>query len=256
MVTAEDPGVYQIENVEDVSRPVVTAAMWPADTSASTLTTSGGKAEDAAGGESEPRGKSPKPALQQVDPSADAAAHIAPFVQSSNFVAEDQVVCKDCKSTVTKGVQGTRLISKRLLTYQCGKCNSSCTKMTYALGKWPTEEFKEWDAESKVAFFRKGREGGDVRKEYVTTLIKRRFERKINQDRCELRPLEYWSRQGYDAERIESFTAPEDRHYTDQTGWEYRVNVNIQMSETELEREIQDELKKLGKRNAVKADGN
>ena len=66
--------------------------MWPADTSAPTPTTSageGGKAKDAAGGESEPQGKSPKTAPQQVDAGAQGAALIEPFVPSSNFVSEE-----------------------------------------------------------------------------------------------------------------------------------------------------------------------
>ena len=178
-----------------------------------------------------------------------------PFVSSSAFTDDPVLVCKDCGDPVVPSAKGVRKTSKRTNTYQCGRCNSACTVLSYALGGWPTEEFKQWDPETKVNFFRQGLKGKDVKRNYAMTCAKKHIERKSHKDAGEMRPLKYWEKLGYDVERLKTFTPKEDQAYTAQLGWQFRVNVNTNMKETEVEREVQDILSKMATRTAAKNDG-
>ena len=64
-----------------------------------------------------------------------------------------QLFCKDCKTEIIVGTKGTRVTGPRSKIYQCGKYNSNWAQLTYACGKWPTDEFREWDPQTKVNFF-------------------------------------------------------------------------------------------------------
>ena len=188
-------------------------------------------------------------------PKFEGHAVFAPFVPKlpKDFTKDEELVCKDCKLKVNPGGTGVRLLSKQKQRYQCGNCNSACTVLNYALGGWPSEEFKSWDPETKVKFYRMGLKGSDVRRNYAQTCAKKHLERKINTDAGEMRPLQYWVNLGYDENRLKNHTPKEDQTYSDQLGWQFRVNVNTRVSETCVEREMQDILSKMATRTAAKA---
>ena len=193
------------------------------------------------------------PAAQR--PQLQGTAVFSSFVAKppSDFSQDQELVCQDCKMKVVPGGTGVRLRSKQKQIYQCGNCNSACTVLSYALGGWPSEEFKSWDPETKTNFFRSGLKGGDIKRAYAQTCAKKHIERRINRDSGEMRPLQYWVNLGYDEARLKTFTPMEDQMYTDQCGWQFRVNVNTKIAETQIEKEMQDILKKMATRTALKA---
>ena len=188
-------------------------------------------------------------------PQGEGHAVFAPFVPRlpKDFTTEEELVCRDCKLKVDPAAKGVRILTKTTKKYQCGNCNSACTVLNYALGGWPSEEFKSWDPETKVKFYRMGLKGSDVRRNYAQTCAKKHLERKINTDAGEMRPLQYWVNLGYDENRLKTHTPKEDQTYSDQLGWQFRVNVNTRISETSVERETQDILSKMATRTAAKA---
>ena len=189
-------------------------------------------------------------------PQLQGTAVLAPFLpKAPSFITEDaELLCKDCKLPVVPEAKGVRKTAKTKPQYQCSNCNSMCTVMNYAMGGWPSDEFKQWDPETKVKFYRSGLKGSDVKRHYAQTCAKKHIERKINRDAGEMRPLQYWVNLGYDAERLKTYTSQEDQTYTDQVGWQFRVNVNTVVGETQVEREAQDILSKMANRTAMKKD--
>ena len=195
-----------------------------------------------------------EPAAQR--PQLQGHAVFASFVAKppSDFTNDAELVCQDCRLKVVPGGTGVRLRSKQKQIYQCGNCNSACTVLSYALGGWPSEEFQSWDPETKVNFFRSGLKGGDVKRAYAQTCAKKHIERRINRDAGEMRPLQYWVKLGYDETRLKCYTPKEDQTYSDQLGWQFRVNVNTAISETHIEKEMQDILSKMATRTAAKSN--
>ena len=84
------------------------------------------KAKAGAGSEREPQGKYQKTALAPEDGGDQAVAVMGPFVPSSDFISDEKLLCKDCKTEIILGSKGTRLTGPRRKIYQCGKCNSNC----------------------------------------------------------------------------------------------------------------------------------
>ena len=169
---------------------------------------------------------------------------------------DDELLCQDCRLPVKPGRAGVRVRSVANKRYQCGNCNSKRTVLSYALGGWPSAEFREWDEDTKVQFYR-NLHGNDrtIQRHYARTLAQIQLKRKIDRDTTELRPLQYWFNSGYDAERLKSFTPKEDQVFSEQLGWQYRVKVNTHSEETEVVRVMEDILSKMTHRKAVKADG-
>ena len=123
------------------------------------------KAKAGAGSEREPQGKYQKTVPAPDDGGDQAVAVMGPFVPSSDFISDEKLLCKDCKTEIIVGSTGTRLTGPRNKIYQCGRCNSNCAQLTYACGKWPTDEFREWDPQAKVNFFRRRLKCRDIRRE-------------------------------------------------------------------------------------------
>ena len=194
------------------------------------------------------------PAAQR--PQLPGTAVFSSFVAKppSDFSQDQELVCQDCKMKVVPGGTGVRLRSKTKKIYQCGNCNSACTVLSYALGGWPSEEFQAWDPETKVNFFRSGLKGGNIKRAYAQTCAKKHIERRINRDTGEMRPLQYWVKLGYDENRLKCYTPKEDQTFSEQLGWQFRVNVNTAISETHIEKEMQDILSKMATRTAAKAN--
>ena len=92
-----------------------------------------------------------------------------------------------------------------------------------------------------------------MKRAYAMTCAKKHIERKMNSDLGEMRPLQYWVNLGYDENRLKTYTPKEDQTYSDQLGWQFRVNVNTRISETSVERETQDILSKMATRTGAKA---
>lgn len=76
--------------------------------------------------------------------------------------------------------------------------------MSYGLGKWPTEELLTLEPETKLEFFvyRSPSNAAFKKRQYAMLIAKRRVERRAARDAGEMRPLEYWVRLGYEAERL------------------------------------------------------
>ena len=83
-------------------------------------------------------------------PQGEGHAVFAPFVPRlpNDFSTGEELVCRDCKLKVDPAAKGVRMLTKTTKKYQCGNCNSACTVLNYALGGWPSEEFKSWDPET------------------------------------------------------------------------------------------------------------
>ena len=120
---------------------------------------------------------------------ASGTAVMGPFVPRSEFTNDEQLVCKDCQLPVVPTAVGVRLVNKSNRVYQCSKCHNACVVLNYALGGWPTEEFKTWHPETEVNFFRRGLSGSAVTREYAMTCAEKHCERRIDQTKGEMRPL-------------------------------------------------------------------
>ena len=257
----------QIVDVDNGATGKRTASTRPAATSASTPATDEAgdedKAKDAAGdevkakagagSEREPQGKYQKTVPAPDDGGDQAVAVMDPLTPLSDIISDKKGLCKDCQTKIILGSKGLRCTGRRAQIYQCGKCNSNCAQLTYACGKWPTDEFRTWDPQAKANFFRRGLICQDIRREYIATCLKTHKEKVIQQQRGEMRPLAFWENLGYDGQRIEKYTREEDKCFTDQTGWQYRVNINSVMNESLIQREITDGMKKLATRKATDA---
>ena len=90
---------------------------------------------------------------------------------------------------------------------------------------WPTDEFRQWDDESKVNLFANHLKGGDVKIDYARTCAKIRFERRTNSNVSEIRPLEYWVKLGYDEYKLKTCTPICDQYYNVICGWHFRLSV-------------------------------
>ena len=161
---------------------------------------------------------------------------------------KESIVCMDCKLPVDPVRKGTRLRSKKAMEYQCGMCNSTSTCMNTALGEWPSKDFKAFSAEEQVTFYRGGSKSCNA--SYAKTVAKRIVQERSETCDGELRPLLYWTQIGYSAERLQMYTAPEDRGYTDKEGDLFRVHVHAQRDrnmeqtiETQILQSMQDKKK-------------
>ena len=198
MVAAKDPGVAARPK-DDGSVPA-----WTKDDALFEYWCSMKPKEREAGGdEAEDASKAPPTAAAAPLEASIAAAPpvsqhavMGPFVPRSAFTDDPVLMCKDCGGPVEPSAKGVRRTSKQNNIYQCGRCNSACTVLSYALGGWPTEEFKQWDPETKVNFFRQGLKGIDLKKNYAMTCAKKHIERKSHCDAGEMRPLQYWVKLG------------------------------------------------------------
>ena len=251
MLTAKDPGVA-FTTKDDGS-----VACWTKDDGIFEYWCSmkAAKEREAGGAEAEDASNAPPTAAAApleasiaAAPPTNQHAVMGPFVPRSALTDDTVLMCKDCEGPVEPSGKGVRMTSKQKNTYQCGRCNSACTVLSYALGGWPTEEFKRWDPETKKNFFRQGLKGSDLKRNYAETCAKKRIELRSHCDAGEMRPLQYWEHLGYDVERLKTFTPKEDQLYTAQLGWQFRVNVNKKNTETEVEREVQDILCKMAKK--------
>ena len=103
----------------------------------------------------------------------------------------DEFLCQDCRRPVKLGSSGVRLRSRMKKIYQCANCNSKRSVLSYALGGWPTNEFRSWDEATKMHFYR-NLHGKDrtVQCLYARTQAQIQLKRKIDWDLPELRSFE------------------------------------------------------------------
>ena len=131
-------------------------------------------------------------ALQGLAAMSSFAPRAAP-----NSSKTDEFFCQDCRRPLEPGTTGVRVRSKAKKIYQCGNCNSKGTVLSYALGGWPTDEFRSWDEDTKVQFYRNLHgKSYDILKYYARTLAQIQLKRKIDRYPRELRPSHYWFSSG------------------------------------------------------------
>ena len=134
--------------------------------------------------------------------------------------------CNWCNQPVS--VANVRVTSKSSSKYKCNKCQSTFFKMHNANGSWPTAAFNAIPNESQIEFYRQAAaesKTGEVMKIMDKCLEKysrREFTWALGGTYY---PLSAWKVKGFDAERIEKTSLPEDITWNDQCGWCYRVRL-------------------------------
>ena len=141
--------------------------------------------------------------------------------------AETEVLfCNWCNQPVS--VANVRVTSKSSSKYKCNKCQSTFVKMHNANGSWPTAAFNAIPNENQIEFYRQAAlesKTGEVMKIMDKCLEKysrREFTWALGGTYY---PLSAWKVKGFDAERIEKTSLPEDITWNDQCGWCYRVRL-------------------------------
>ena len=147
-------------------------------------------------------------------------------------------MCQDCDLPVDVTDKKIRLRGKvqsdgstRLL--QCPLCNSKWVMMSMEVGAWPTKEFEELPKDEQIAFYRQPSKLKVLRMKYADSLAKHQADRQKQRSVGQFQPLSYWGKIGYDEERIERETLPEDTSFSPQLGRIYRGHVKS--TEHELE---------------------
>ena len=118
---------------------------------------------------------------------------------------------------------------------------------------WPTDEFKQWDDESKVSLFANRCKTRDVKRDYARICAKIRFERRTNSNVSQMRPVEYWTKLGYDVPWLMTNTQICDQFHNVTCGWYFRLSVTQRNQEMEMERDMQDILNHMVRRKMGKS---
>ena len=141
--------------------------------------------------------------------------------------AEGEVLfCNWCNQPVS--VANVRITSKTSSKCKCNKCQSTFVKMHNANGSWPTAAFNAIPNENQIEFYRLAAaesKTGEVMKIMDKCLEKysrKEFTWAVGGTYL---PLSAWTVKGFDAERIEKTSLPEDITWNDQCGWCYRVRL-------------------------------
>ena len=102
------------------------------------------------------------------------------------------------------------------------------TELRRSFGKWPTEAFKEMDADSQKDFYAKAHtlKNCNELKAFATQQLQR-YEKheQLYKENGEFLPLAVWATQGYDTDMIELNSLECDKHMCRTVGLTYRVPV-------------------------------
>ena len=134
--------------------------------------------------------------------------------------------CNWCNQPVS--VANVRVTSKSSSKYKCNKCQSTFVKMHNANGSWPTAAFNAIPNENQIEFYRQAAaesKTGEVMKimdQCLEKYSRKEFTWALGGTYY---PLSAWKVKGFDAERIEKTSLPEDITWNDQCGWCYRVRL-------------------------------
>ena len=149
-----------------------------------------------------------------------------PVPKQQGAEVEEVLFCNWCNQPVS--VANVRVTSKSSSKYKCNKCQSTFVKMHNANGSWPTAAFNAIPNENQIEFYRLAAaesKTGEVMKIMDKCLEKysrREFTWALGGTYL---PLSAWTVKGFDAERIEKTSLPEDITWNDQCGWCYRVRL-------------------------------
>ena len=135
------------------------------------------------------------------------------------------VVCSYCneKTEMTR----CRLTSKTQATFKCNKCYSTTTTLNRFLGAGVAQTLQKIPPAEREQFFKFARENNaGAIKEKITFLMRRHetWEKRYQSGGSYL-PLSVWATQGYDTQRIERLSRPEDIMEDHVLGKVYRVPV-------------------------------
>ena len=141
--------------------------------------------------------------------------------------AEVEVLfCNWCNQPVS--VANVRITSKTSSKCKCNKCQSTFVKMHNANGAWPTAAFNAIPNENQIEFYRlaatesKTGEIMQIMDQCLEKYSRKEFTWAVGGTYL---PLSAWKVKGFDAERIEKTSLPEDITWNDQCGWCYRVRL-------------------------------
>ena len=146
-------------------------------------------------------------------------------MDSSNLVGDSWVVCSYCneKTDMTR----CRLISKGWGTVRCGKCSSTTTTLNRFLGAGVAQTLQKIPPAEREQFFKYATENNArAIKEKISSLMRRHetWEKRYQSGGSYL-PLSVWATQGYDTQRIERLSRPEDIMDDHVLGKVYRVPI-------------------------------
>ena len=146
-------------------------------------------------------------------------------MDTENLWGTSWVVCSYCneKTEMTR----CRLMSKAQPTFRCCKCCSTTPTLNRFLGAGVAQTLQKIPPAERAQFFKFARENNaGAIKEKITFLMKRHetWEKRYQSGGSYL-PLSVWATQGYDTQRIERLSRPEDIMENDVLGKVYRVPV-------------------------------
>ena len=149
-----------------------------------------------------------------------------PVPKQQGAEVEEVLFCNWCNQPVS--VANVRITSKTSSKCKCNKCQSTFVKMHNANGAWPTAAFNAIPNENQIEFYRLAAtesKTGDIIKimdQCLEKYSRKEFTWAVGGTYL---PLSAWKVKGFDAERIEKTSLPEDITWNDQCGWCYRVRL-------------------------------
>ena len=159
----------------------------------------------------------------QAPPGFDRMAITVPKQQGADT---EVLFCNWCNQPVS--VANVRVTSKSSSKYKCNKCQSTFVKMHNANGSWPTAAFNAIPSENQIEFYRQA--AAESKTGEVMKIMDKCLEKYSRKEFTwavggKYLPLTAWTVKGFDAERIEKTSLPEDITWNDQCGWCYRVRL-------------------------------
>ena len=131
-------------------------------------------------------------------------------MDSSNLFGTDWVVCNYCneKTDMTR----CRLINKGQGTFRCGKCSSATTVLNRSLAAGAAHALQKIPPSEREKFFKFAKENvaGAIKEKIIFLMRRHETWEKRYQSGGNYLPLSVWATQGYDTQRIQRFSRPED----------------------------------------------
>eukprot|EP00929_Paragymnodinium_shiwhaense_P051772 TRINITY_DN25_c0_g1_i4.p1 TRINITY_DN25_c0_g1~~TRINITY_DN25_c0_g1_i4.p1 ORF type:complete len:616 (+),score=223.51 TRINITY_DN25_c0_g1_i4:65-1912(+) len=161
---------------------------------------------------------------QPQEPASSSSA--GAYLQRPGFL-KGEVICSWCGQAVQ--MEKVRCMSKASPVYKCDRCNVRLCQLHRAFGSWPSCEFRGLPAEVKTQFY-KDLSAACPKQDQVSGIVKKfmsAYEDHKEVYAClgEYLPLDAWKVKGFDVQRIEQFSKPDNIKYDEVLGKVYRVAI-------------------------------
>jgi len=162
--------------------------------------------------------------LTPAEPTTTAPIAAAPETQQTSTPVK--VWCTTC-GTLVVNIEKMTVLSKIAGTVRCNVCRTNTTALYRNFGTWPTDEFKRASVEEQQLFMKNASVLPNKALISSAKCFLAKYERheKTYEEGGAFFPLSKWSKDGFDAERIERLTPDEDIMEHDILGKVYRVAI-------------------------------